>query len=139
MDNELFRKKSLERIKSPENIDDYIRVSNPGVWLILISAIMLLTGMLVWGIWGHVDSTIETTVCVENGNVFCYVSEEKATSVKAGMTVKFDDFEAVVGEFIEKEDDDYYYFLKSEDTIPGGLYDGKIVISGTKPISFVMN
>ena len=44
MDNELFRKKSLEKVKSPENIDDFIRVSNPGVWLILISVIMLMVG-----------------------------------------------------------------------------------------------
>lgn len=31
MDNELFRKKNLSKIISPENIDDFIRVSNPGV------------------------------------------------------------------------------------------------------------
>lgn len=139
MDNELFRKKSLEKIKSPENIDDFIRVSNPGVWLLLVSVILLLIGMCLWGIWGHIDSTIETTVYVEGGTVICYVPEDKATSVKTGMTVAFENFEAVVCDFLEKQEDDYYYILQSEETIPNGLYDGKIVISETKPISFVMN
>lgn len=139
MDNELFRKKSLEKVKSPDNIDEFIRVSNPGVWLLLISVIMLLVGMCLWGIWGHIDSTIETTVYVENGEVICYVSEEQATSVKTGMTVTFENYEAVVSEFLKKEVDDFYYVLQSEDIIPNGLYDGKIVISTTKPISFVMN
>lgn len=139
MDNELFRKKSLDKIKSPDNIDDFIRVSNPGVWLLIVSVIMLLLGMCLWGFWGHVDSTIGTTVYVENGTIFCYVPEEMATSVKTGMTVKFEDYEAVVGDFWEKEADDYYYVLQSEEKIPNGLYDGKIVISTTKPISFVLN
>lgn len=48
MDNELFRKKNLSKIISPENIDDFIRVSNPGVWLLLISVVMLLVGMCLW-------------------------------------------------------------------------------------------
>lgn len=139
MDNELFRKKSLEKIKSPENIDDFIRVSNPGVWLILISVIMLLAGMLIWGIWGHIDSTIEATVYVEDGIVVCYVPEDRATSVKTGMIVIFENHEAVVCDFLEKEADDCYYILQSEEIIPNGLYDGKIVISTTKPISFIMN
>ena len=139
MDNELFRKKSLEKVKSPENIDDFIRVSNPGVWLILISVIMLMVGMLLWGIWGHIDSTIDTTVYVEDGAVFCFVPEEMATSVKAGMAVTFENHEAVVCEFLEKEADDYYYILQTEEIISNGLYDGKIVTSTTKPISFVMN
>ena len=42
MDNELFRKKSLDKMKSPDNIDDFIRVSNPGVWLLIVSVILLL-------------------------------------------------------------------------------------------------
>ena len=139
MDNELFRKKSLDKIKSPDNIDDFIRVSNPGVWLLIVSVILLLLGMCIWGFMGHVDSTIETTVYVENGTVFCCVPEAMATSVKTGMTVKFENYEAVVGDFWEKEADDYYYVLQSEEKIPNGLYDGKVIISTTKPISFVLN
>ena len=36
MNEEIFRKKSLDKVKSPENLDDYIRVSNPGVWLFIL-------------------------------------------------------------------------------------------------------
>ena len=31
----LFRKKSLERISSPEQLNEYVRVSTPSVWLVL--------------------------------------------------------------------------------------------------------
>ena len=31
----LFREKNLERLESPEKLNDYLRVTSPGVWMIL--------------------------------------------------------------------------------------------------------
>ena len=45
MDNQLFRKKSLDKVSSPEQLNDYIRVSNPGVWIALTAVIVLLFGV----------------------------------------------------------------------------------------------
>ena len=44
MENPIFRKKSLDRISSPEALDDYLRVTTPAIWLILTAVIMLLAG-----------------------------------------------------------------------------------------------
>ena len=41
----LFRQKSLDRISSPEQLNDYIRVSTPSVWMVLIAIVILLAGM----------------------------------------------------------------------------------------------
>ena len=38
MSDQIFRKKSLDRISSPEQLNDYIRVANPGIWMILAAA-----------------------------------------------------------------------------------------------------
>ena len=46
----IFRKANLERMSSPEKLNDYIRVSNPSVWVILVAIAILLIGVLVWGI-----------------------------------------------------------------------------------------
>ena len=53
--SDIFRKKSLERVSSPEQLNDYIRVTTPSVWLILLALIVLLAGMLVWSIFGTVE------------------------------------------------------------------------------------
>ena len=55
--SELFRKKSVERIHSPEELSDYIRVATPSVWLVLLAIILLLVGMLAWSIFGTVEGT----------------------------------------------------------------------------------
>ena len=53
--SELFRKKSLERIQAPEELNDYIRVTTPSVWLVLLATAVLLLGMLAWSIFGTVN------------------------------------------------------------------------------------
>ena len=42
--SDLFRKKSMEKVTSPEQLNDYIRVSNPGVWTVLAAVVILLAG-----------------------------------------------------------------------------------------------
>ena len=42
MNESIFRKKSLERISSPEEIDNYIKVTSPSMWLVMGAIIFLL-------------------------------------------------------------------------------------------------
>ena len=42
MDNKLFRQSSMDRISSPEELNEYLRVVRPSVWLALAAIIMLL-------------------------------------------------------------------------------------------------
>ena len=51
----IFREKSMERINSPEEMNDYIKVASPGVWLVLVAIIFLLVGVVVWGVFGTVE------------------------------------------------------------------------------------
>ena len=53
--SELFRKKSMDKINSPEELNDYIRVTSPSVWLVLLAIVMILVGTLVWGTLGTVE------------------------------------------------------------------------------------
>ncbi|MCR5474760.1 MAG: hypothetical protein K6F28_06090 [Lachnospiraceae bacterium] len=53
----LFREKSLERVSSPEQLDDYIRVTTPSVWIVLAATVIILAGMLAWSVFGTVKVT----------------------------------------------------------------------------------
>ena len=61
----LFREKSMEKVSSPEQLNDYIRVTTPSVWLVLLALVILLVGILAWSVFGTVtlnltDGTTET-------------------------------------------------------------------------------
>ena len=53
--NSIFRQKSLDKVSSPEKLDDYIRVTTPSVWITLTAIVLLLVGAVVWSIFGEVE------------------------------------------------------------------------------------
>lgn len=57
----VFREKSIERVSSPEQMNDYIKVTTPSVWLILLATLIIIVGVLIWGVFGRIE--VET----ENG------------------------------------------------------------------------
>lgn len=46
MKTELFRKKAVDRVTAPDQLNDYIRVVPLGAWLVLLAVIVLLAGAL---------------------------------------------------------------------------------------------
>ena len=51
----VFREKSLEKMSSPDQMDDYIKVMTPSVWIALIALAVLIIGILVWTIFGTME------------------------------------------------------------------------------------
>lgn len=157
MNKQLFRKTSIERVSSPEQLNDYVRVSNPGVWMILAAVITLLIGVCVWGIFGHLETKILTAGTCENGVFICYVSEEKAEKIKSGMTVNVDGNVLSVAEisakpiFVSADMDSYLMYLggfsegewlyevTANSALSDGTYRAEIVTESVSPMSFILN
>lgn len=157
MDKQLFRKSSIDRISSPEQLNDYVRVSNPSVWMILAAIIMLLVGICVWGIFGRLETKIESAGICENGVFTCYVNEEKMRQIESGMTVNVDGNELSVSEISEKpisisadmdgyllylggfSEGEWLYEVTAASTLPDGTYKAEIVTSSVSPMSFILN
>ncbi|MBR5427526.1 MAG: hypothetical protein IK118_04200 [Clostridia bacterium] len=59
MDNKIYREKSIKKISSPEELSDYMKVTTPRVWIVLLAVIAILIGAVVWGMFGSVTITDE--------------------------------------------------------------------------------
>ena len=70
MENPIYRKKSLDRISSPEALSDYLHVTNPAVWMILAAVLFLLVGMLIWSSIASIDSFASGIAHVEDGKMY---------------------------------------------------------------------
>ncbi|MCD8338289.1 MAG: hypothetical protein LUD18_13675 [Lachnospiraceae bacterium] len=155
----VFRKESIERISSPEQMNDYIRVCSPGVWMVLAAVILLLTGVCVWGVFGRLDTTLTAVAIAENGSFTVYVSEADLSDVE-GKTVTVDgvEYEIADGAVSESplavstnsfseyalyvgglETGEWVYGITMEAAIPDGVYEAQITIESVSPMSFVMN
>lgn len=139
MEQNLFRKKSLEKINSPESLNDYIRVSNPAVWLIIAAVIVLLAGAFIWGAFGHIDTTVSSYAVVENGEAVCYVAREDISSVEKGMNIVIDKKEGIINKIGMYNEEKDSYEVYADIDIADGSYDAKLVTESDRPISFIFN
>ncbi len=165
-ENTLFRKKSLDSISSPEQLNEYIKVSNPSVWLVISALFILLAAVLFWGFTGNLPTTISVKGEALNGNILCYVAAEDADKIEIGQTVtaekgnlKLKGQVSGIGEIpmsaaeINSElGSDYLvselvkteYSVKitvsfnSSDLADGTLSDVKIVTESIRPIDFLL-
>ena len=56
MANNIFREKSIERISSPDDLGEYLRVTKPSVFVILIATMLIIGGLFVWSYFMSITS-----------------------------------------------------------------------------------
>lgn len=130
MEKGIFREKSLEKIQSPESLNDYIRVSNPGVWLIVAATIILLVGACIWGIFGHVDTVVSAQAVVTNGVAVCEVSNVQNDPAK----VRIGNSDC---EIISTDHADGVCSILAKTDLPDGTYDAEVTVESIAPFSLI--
>ena len=85
MQNNLFKKSSMERITSPEKLNDFIKVSNPTSWMILATALAVVFGLLIWGIFGSLNETVQFNGHLKDDQLLCYAQGSLANQLTEGM------------------------------------------------------
>lgn len=58
---QIFRNVALERLSSPEQLDQLLNVTTPKGWLALAGVAIILVAMIAWGILGEVPITVNGT------------------------------------------------------------------------------
>lgn len=77
----IFRKESLDRVESPEQLDEYIKVSHPKVWVILAALLVAAVAVIVWSVVGTLPQTMTVKGVTVGGNVIhCYEDVENANT-----------------------------------------------------------
>ena len=159
MARSIFRKASLDRISSPEQLNDYIRVTNPGVWMIMCAAILLLTGICVWSVFGRLDSTLPVAAATENSQTVCYVKEADIQKVESGMQVRIGEAQYQIGDISQQPiqvDSNFAQYLLHVGNLSEGewvyvatlddmhgdngmILEARIILESIAPMVFVLN
>ncbi len=157
MDNGLFRKKSIDRISSPEALHDYMRVTSPRLWMILTAVVVLLAGFIVFASTATMENTIHIRAQVvryqeqEEGKqeekemtyVAAYFPMDQIDVIKTGMKLRLGQEEGRVSWISASEDDDKLTVLFEMDhsyiPLADGEYDAELILESTTPIRFLWN
>ena len=133
--NQIFRQKTLDRIASPEQLNDYLRATRPGIWIMLVVIILLLVAFFAWASMGRLETKVQGKALVADGNAQITIMNE--VKVSAGMVVRVGDSEFTVSAV----DTDEYgrVIVYAPVTLADGNYDVEIVTESISPISFLIS
>ena len=153
----IFRKQSLDRISSPEDLDSYLSVTGPGVWFPMLAVVALLIGVLTWMALGKLDTTVNVAVVSSNGGAVCLVPTSQLDAVLAEGSVRIAETEyalrddgrslqLITGETDANvrlagglSDGDTVKPLSVEAGLPEGIFAGTVVVDSINPIRFIIN
>ena len=137
MEKQVFREKSVERIASPEQLQDYMRVTNPGVWMVLAAVIVLLAGIFVATVFGRLESTYTARAKIQDGKAVLLIEGEAADEVDEGMTLRIKNEQAKIEDVYWVTQDAVEAVARID--LPDGNYDAEVVMEVISPISFLTN
>ncbi len=71
MASQIFRKVSLERLSSPEQLDLMVKITTPAGWLSLVAIGILLAAIIFWSIYGSIPTKVTGKgILIKSGGVF---------------------------------------------------------------------
>jgi len=156
MESGLFRKKSLERISSPEELHDYMRVTSPRLWMLLGAITALLVGFIVYASTATMENTMPIKVKVSQYEletnaageveymtaIEAHLPHTMKDQVDSNMMVRIGRIEAKIAYVGVGENETIFLNIDpGMDYVPleEGEYDAELVLESTMPISFLWN
>ena len=143
MQSHLFRKSTVERVSSPEQLQDYMRVTNPGIWMVLAAVIVLLAGLLAASALVKVETTVAAkgTVGGADAAIVLELPAREGKAIREGMAVRLAGQTGRV-DYVYEADGRIVVNASldsSAEALPDGTYDVQIVTEVLSPISFLLN
>lgn len=158
MDKKIFRKSQQDKLSSPEELNSYIKVTNPGVWIILITIIVFLCGVCIWGFFGKLETKLSTVCIVNDNTTTCYIKDDNISKISLDKRIYIEDKEyqitSISKDPISVTDDkfneyalyvgnltigEWVYEVDLNTTLVEGVYKAQIVVDSVSPFYFIFN
>ena len=123
LSSSIFNKKATEKLRNPDDLEKYIRLTNPSILVILGACAALIAGLLSWGVFGSVSTSVSLTGVLSKDQVMCFLPTEDAAKVHVG------DMASVAGEHMK---------VSKISTIPISRDEAKSIIPSDYLVSTLM-
>ncbi len=154
----LFRPEAVKKIEDPENLNEYIKISSPNMWILSTATALFLTALIIWGVFFKIDNIVKVGAICENGMASCFVKEtdyekiKKIKHLKATINgqncylQKVDSPIRVTENFLSyamhlsglKPGDWAFVLNFKNNNLPNGTFSGFILLNKVSPVSFIL-
>ena len=135
-DNEMVQ--SARRMSSPEQLNDYLKVTSPKIWVLLVAVVLLVAGLLLWSSFTTIESYATGTAHAEAGElVVVFEDAAQAKQVQPGMTLEVGDAQAEI--LTVGTDSNGVVVASSRANIPDGVYNVRVGYKTKQVIELLLN
>lgn len=71
--SQMFRDTALRKMSSAEDLDHYLKVTNPSAWVLVGAVAVLLVVAIIWGFTASLPITTSTTGVLKDGQLVCFL------------------------------------------------------------------
>ena len=126
------------RISSPEQLNDYLKVTSPKIWVLLAAVVLLVVGLLLWSGFTTIESYATGTARVVGGELAATFDDPaKASKVEPGMEMEVGGVKTEV--LAIGTDEAGNLVASAHANVPDGSYDVRVGYKSTQVISMLLN
>ena len=138
MSGETKQTQNERSMSSPEQLNDYLKVTNPRIWLLLVAIILLVGGLLLWSGCTTIESYATGTARAIGGDLtVTFDDPAKASKVQPGMEMEVGDVKTEI--LTIGEDANGELVASARANIPDGSYTVRVGYKATQIISMLLN
>ncbi|MBQ6390866.1 MAG: hypothetical protein IJH88_04505 [Eggerthellaceae bacterium] len=138
MGNEGTGTQDVRRMSSPEQLNDYLKVTSPKIWLLLAAVVLLVGGLLLWSGFTTIESYATGTAHAVGGELtVTFDDAKKASKVQAGMEMTVGDVQTDILTVGTNDNDEIV--ASAHANIPDGLYTVRVGYKTTQVLSMLLN
>ena len=138
--SELFRQKVSDKMSSPDELTDCLKVTSPSVWAVLAAVVVLLAGLIAWACVGMLPTKADASVIVQGGTASVHIVDSYDIAAGMKLTVNPQDSQDSQERTIESvtTDEQGRSVGHADVNLPDGTYDGTVVVDETHTIDFLL-
>ncbi len=122
----LFRKSSLDRVRTPEQLNEAVKGTGTGFTVLLIALAVLVTGLVLWGAFGTIEETAAASGIVSGDTIILTVPADAVSGITAGIDARIENRDTVIRGRVESLEQSADGFTATV-TYDGILTDGASV------------
>lgn len=78
------------KLSSPDQLNNYIRVTSPGTWIVLAAILVLLAGLFFWLFTGQLEVSTHTQIFTNGSNSYAFLPREQLHGIKPGLPARIE-------------------------------------------------
>ena len=76
------------KISSPDQLNNYIRVTSPGIWIVLAAILVLFAGLFFWLFTGQLEVSTHIQIFTNGSSSYAFLPRDQLHGLKPGLPAR---------------------------------------------------